>query len=75
MDPILAERQVGKLAETMGFASSRRVLGHDLEGNRDLPLLELEGGFRKQAQYRQMLDDGDGCGGEQKFQKEIDWKF
>ena len=32
--------------------SSHRVLGHVLEDNSDLPLLEPEGPFRKQAQYR-----------------------
>ena len=31
---------------------AHRVLGHVLVDNSDLPLLELEGRFRKQAQYR-----------------------
>ena len=39
-------------ADFQQLLSSRRVPGHVLEDNSHLPLLELDGRFRKQAQYR-----------------------
>ena len=44
-----------------------------LRTHSDLPLLEPEGRFRKQDQYRQMSDGSDGGGGEHEDQKELDW--
>ena len=42
-----------------GFSGSfPRVLGHVLEDNSDLPLMEPVGGFRAQAHYRHMSDGG-----------------
>ena len=38
--------------------SSPRVSGHALEDNSDLPLLEPEGQFRQQAQYRHKCRNG-----------------
>ena len=54
------------------------VLGSSLrvhEDNSDLPLLEPEGRFRKQAQKRHKMTDCSGWGGsEHEDQKEPDWK-